>query len=327
MYSQEEIKKIEAIDIIDYCNQNNIDLKSDNERYYRLIEHDSCVIDRKKNAFFWNSKGKGGNVINFVQEFEGVNFRAAMKLLQGGKIEYTNNENIDYIIEPYEYSPKNEVTRFDKARDYLIKERKIDVEIVDDLYDRGLIKQDKNNNVLFLWKDYENVMGCSEQGTFKSEKYKRGSWKSIQKNSTANYGFNVKYGEPKNLKFFESSIDALSYATLNKENLKDTQLVSMEGLKHNTLFNYIIKAKEELGCPPDSISICVDNDQAGRTFSEKFNMLEITRSDGSTYQYGIELPGKTSEKDWDWNDELKEAVKTNEEKTKTKFQQPAGYQR
>lgn len=322
MYSQEEIKKAEAIDIVDYCNQNNIDLKSDNERYYRLLDHDSCVIDRRKNAFFWNSRGKGGNVINFVQEYEGVNFRAAMKLLQEGKNEYVANKVVEYVIEPYEYSAQNEVARFDKARNYLIEERKIDPEIVDDLHERGLIKQDKNNNVLFLWKDHENVMGCSEQGTFKSEKYKRGSWKSIQKNSTANYGFNIKYGDPKHLKFFESSVDALSYATLHKENLKDTQLVSMEGLKHNTLFNYFIKAKEEMGSSPESVSICVDNDKAGRAFAEKFKMYDIE----------VDLPGKENGKDWDWNDELKEKMKSSEEKTKddivkTKFQQYAAKQR
>jgi len=46
MYSEEVIKQVEAIDIIDYCYRNNIDVKSDNERYYRLVEHDSCVIDR-----------------------------------------------------------------------------------------------------------------------------------------------------------------------------------------------------------------------------------------------------------------------------------------
>lgn len=332
MYSQEEIKKAEAIDIVDYCNQNDIALKSDNERYYRLVDHDSCVIDRSKNAFYWNSRSKGGNVINFVQEYEGVNFRAAMKLLQEGKHEYVNNQTVEYVSEPYEYSSQNEVTRFDKARTYLIEERKIDSEIVDDLHNRGLLKQDKNNNVLFLWKEYENVMGCSEQGTFKSDKYKRGSWKSIQKNSTANYGFNVKYGEPKHLKFFESSIDALSYATLHKDKLEDTQLVSMEGLKHNTLLNYVIKAREELGCPPESIAICVDNDKAGRTFADKFRMMEVTRKDGSTYDFEIDLPGKANGKDWDWNDELKEKLKSPEEKAKeeiakTKLYQHAAKQR
>lgn len=316
MYTEEVIKKVTAIDIIDYCDQNNIDVKSDNERYYRLVEHDSCVIDRRKNVFYWNSRGKGGNIINFVQEVEETNFKGAMKRLLEEENDYKTNDSVEYVVEPYEYSPEREVQQFDKARAYLINERKIDADIVDDLHKKGLIKQDKYNNVLFLWKDHENIMGCSEQGTVKSDKFKRGSWKFIQKNSTANYGFNVKYGEPRNLKFFEASIDLLSYATLNKEKLKDTHLISMEGLKHNTVFNYMVKAKQQLNDMPDSISLCVDNDKGGKNFLKKFEMIQVKRKDGSTYDFEAELP-----KDKDWNDQLKLEVKKREERKKQKYQQ------
>ncbi|MEY8742839.1 DUF3991 domain-containing protein [Bacillales bacterium AN1005] len=311
-FTKEHIKKAEAIDIVDYCEQNGIDVKSDNERYYRLVEHDSCVIDRRKNAFYWNSRGKGGNIINFVQEIEQTNFMGAMNSLLNKDYEYQNNKNVKYISEPYEYSAENEVDKFDKAREYLVKERKIDGAIVDYLHNTGIIKQDKNNNVLFLWKDYENVMGCSEQGTVHSDKFKRGSWKSIQKNSTANYGFNFLNGEPKNLKFFESSIDSLSYATLNKGKMKDTWLISMEGLKYNTVLNYVIKAKGILGDAPEHVSLCVDNDAGGQAFVEKLSMLQIKRKDGSMYDFNHELPNRDSGKDW--NEQLKFEVKRGEQK-------------
>jgi len=304
MYTAEKIKKAESVDIVDYCMQNGIDVKTDNERYYRLTDHDSCVIDRKKNAFFWNSRGRGGNVINFLQEYEGIHFKEAMqRLLEEDK--YQQSSKVEFVVEPYEYDPAKEVSYFDKAKSYLTKERKIDPTIVDHLHDRGLLKQDNRNNVLFLWKEYEQVMGCSEQGTIKTDKLKRGSWKSIQKNSTANYGFNVKYGEPKNLKFFESSIDLLSYASLNKEKLQDTQLISMEGLKHNTVTNYLLKSREELGDTPDSVSLCVDNDKAGKTFVEKFQYLQIKKNDGSKYDFDLEFPTMDGCKDW--NDQLKKA--------------------
>lgn len=306
MYKAEEIKIAETIDIIDYCLQNGIDVKNDNERYYRLAEHDSCVIDRKKNAFYWNSRSKGGNVINFLQEYEGINFKVAMEKLLNEDVEYKNNDKVEFVIEPYDYDTSKEVKRFDKANDYLVKERKIDPIIVEDLHKKGLIKQDKFNNVLFIWKDYENVMGCSEQGTVKTDKFKRGSWKSIQKNSSPNFGFNVEYGDPKHLKFFESSIDLLSYATLNKRNLQDTQLISMEGLKHNTVFNYIVKASQKLNDAPDSISICVDNDKAGQTFAEKFTHFQVSKKDGSNYDITIDLPKNQDVKDW--NDQLKKEV-------------------
>ncbi|MBT2604978.1 toprim domain-containing protein [Bacillus sp. ISL-53] len=317
MYTKEDIKKAETIDIIDFCDQNSIDVQSDNERYYRLVEHDSCVIDRRKNVFYWNSKGKGGNVINFVQEVEETNFMGAMNKLLDENHDYQKNENVEFVVVPYEYSPEKEVEKFDKARDYLINERKIDADLVDDLHDKGLIKQDKYNNVLFLWKDYENIMGCSEQGTIKSEKFKRGTWKSVQKNSTANYGFNVKNGEPKHLKFFESSIDLLSHATLNKKELKDTWLISMEGLKHNTVYNYVLKAKEQLKDTPESVSLCVDNDKAGTAFVDKLSLLEVKRKDGTSYSMKQELPTKGK----DWNEQLKLTVKNREESKKRIYKQ------
>ncbi|WP_260288407.1 DUF3991 domain-containing protein [Peribacillus aracenensis] len=317
MYTKEDIKKAEAIDIIDFCAQNSIDVQSDNERYYRLVEHDSCVIDRRKNVFYWNSKGKGGNVINFVQEVEETNFMGAMNRLLDENHDYQKNENVEFVVVLYEYSPEKEVEKFDKARDYLINERKIDAELVDNLHDKGLIKQDKYNNVLFLWKDYENIMGCSEQGTIKSEKFKRGTWKSVQKNSTANYGFNVKNGEPKHLKFFESSIDLLSHATLNKKELKDTWLISMEGLKHNTVYNYVLKAKEQLKNTPESVSLCVDNDKAGTAFVDKLSLLEVKRKDGTSYLMKQELPTKGK----DWNEQLKLTVKNREESKKRIYKQ------
>lgn len=310
MYTKEDINKAVNVDIVDYCKQNNIDLVSDNERYFRLEEHDSLVIDRRKNAYFWNSNGTGGNILNFIQEVEKVNFKEAMtKVLEEGK--YAEKEEIEYVQEPYEYDPTKELTHFEKAREYLINTRGIDPEIVDNLHQKGLLKQDKRNNVLFLWKDYERVMGCSEQGTYHTDRFKRGSWKSVQKNSTADYGFNVKYGDPKNLKFFESSIDLLSYASINKRDLEDTHLISMEGLKHNTVFNYIIKAKQETNESPDSISLCVDNDKAGQNFVEKLSNFQLIKSDGTRKDIQAELP---SSKDGvkDWNDLLKKKRESKE---------------
>ncbi|MFD0199141.1 CHC2 zinc finger domain-containing protein, partial [Streptomyces albidoflavus] len=96
MYTKEEIKRASEIDIIDFCNQNNIAVHSDNERYYRLVEHDSCVIDRRKNVFYWNSKSKGGNVINFVQEIEETNFMGAMKKLLHEDYQYEQNKAVKY---------------------------------------------------------------------------------------------------------------------------------------------------------------------------------------------------------------------------------------
>ncbi|WP_309260494.1 DUF3991 and TOPRIM domain-containing protein [Bacillus cereus] len=317
-YTKEEIEKAASLDIVDYCMQNDIPIKSDSERYYRLADHDSLIIDRKKNQFYWNSRGVNGNIINFVQEVEGASFPGAMQRLLDGEKDYEKSSDVTFVSEPYDYEQfaHKEVDRFDRAKEYLVNDRKIDSQVVDALHNKGLIKQDKYNNVLFLWKDRETgeVMGGSEQGVVKSDKYKRGAWKNIQKNSTANYGFNVLNGEPRNLKFFESSIDLLSYASLHKQDLQDTHLVSMEGLKPQVVFNYYMKSLERIGDVPDSLSLCVDNDRAGKAFAERLIHFRYEKNDGSIVAFKPEYPkAPEGEQKWDWNDECKRVAKQQEQ--------------
>lgn len=331
-YTEEEIEKAASLDIVDYCMQNDIPVKSDSERYYRLAEHDSLIIDRKKNQFYWNSRGVNGNIINFVQEVEGASFPGAMQRLLEGEKDYEKASEVKYVSEPYDYEQfsKKEVSHFDRAKEYLVNDRKIDPQVVEALHNKGLIKQDKYNNVLFLWKDRETgaVMGGSEQGVIKSDKYKRGAWKSIQKNSTANYGFNVLNGEPRNLKFFESSIDLLSYASLHKRDLKDTHLVSMEGLKPQVVFNYYMKSRERLGDEPDSVSLCVDNDNAGRAFVDRLIHLRYEKNDGRVVVIKPEYPkAPEGEKKWDWNDECKHVIKQQELGRKAAYLQQVSRER
>lgn len=62
-----------------------------------------------------------------------------------------------------------------------MNDRKIDPQVVNASHNKGMIKQDKYNNVLFLRKDRETeaVMGGSEQGIAKTDKYKREAWRKI----------------------------------------------------------------------------------------------------------------------------------------------------
>ncbi|EME3488754.1 toprim domain-containing protein [Enterococcus faecium] len=136
--------------------------------------------------------------------------------------------------------------------------------------------------VAFLWKDplTGETVGASYQGTIVDFNRfgKRGTYKHIDKNPTPNHGFNLKIGDPKHLKFFESSIDLLSYAALNREKLQDAWLVSMDGLKHHVISHYVEESISELSRKqtfPQSIEVCVDNDRAGHIFYEKEQMKGI----------------------------------------------------
>lgn len=211
---------------------------------------------------------------------------------------------------PFVYDKTKEATSFEKARHYLVEERKLSPLLVDCLHDKGFIRQDNRNNVLFCWVDKDQIVGVSEKGTVANPNYPNGSWKHIRENSSGDHGFTFSFGQPKHLKFFESSIDALSYATLHPE-IKDTQLVAMEGLKDGAFKQYVEQAIQTLGQKPDSISFCVDNDTGGKNFSSKDSLHAFYEALGGDKLAHIQSefppkpPGLSQTTKWDWNDQLK----------------------
>lgn len=152
--------------------------------------------------------------------------------------------------------------------------------------------------IVFPWKDRhtDQVLGATYQGTIIDyERFgDRGTYKHIDINPTPNHGFNVLLGSPKNLKFFESPIDLLSYVALNRETVKDTWLISMDGLKDAVVGHYVREAVTELAPKeefPESIEICVDNDRAGHIFWDKVHRLGVSNPfTGKAVYFEPDLP-------------------------------------
>ncbi|WP_208423007.1 DUF3991 domain-containing protein [Latilactobacillus fragifolii] len=313
-YNKEDFEKAKQVDIVEFCQANGIALTNDGERYYRLADHDSLVIDRRKNTFYWNSHHKGGDAINFVQtimydDAPHSSIKAVETLLDEDK-NYLKTEQVHFVAEPYQYQNK-EVDRFDRVPQYLHEVRGISKKTINEFYEAGILVQDNFGNAVFKWhgSNPNEIVGASEQGTtINYEKYgKRGTRKIIQKNSTPNFGMSYQIGEPRNLKFFESSIDTMSYRDLHPE-LKDTLLVSMEGLKQNVVNNYLVNNIKTRQAAPDSIEICVDNDEAGQRFYEDLAKVEYTcRYDDRDVRFESGIPNEPDCKDY--NDVLRKQNK------------------
>lgn len=240
-----------------------------------------------------------------MPEGEEVSFQYAVEKLLDQNYKGIDKRNI--VQTKFEYQ-NFEVSNTSKARSYLTEKRKIDEELVNKLFELDLIAQDKRENVVFKWIDYNNnwkITGASVQGT-KERKNGERSYKRIQKNSKSGNGFNLMFGEPRNIKFFESAIDLLSYASLNPEKLEDNWLVSMEGLKRGVVMNSFKSCLDFRNMNEDyavnSVTFCVDNDEAGVTFAEEFIKTlklknTLTNKDES---FILDIPRHTK----DWNDEL-----------------------
>lgn len=297
-----KVDRCKEVDIVDFARSKGLGV-TNKGRDYRLEDHDSFVFDRRKQRFYWNSQGISGDIIELSKLFfvdESIKdskerFQKAVDVIlnEGQNVEKVTNlhfEQASYEHHPEDYQPLSE-----KGRSYLTDVRKLPDSVINGLEKDELIMEIKpkperknylvrddrlDNAVVFLWRDQKtkDVTGASYQGTIiDHERFgDRGTYKHIDKDPTPNEGFNWKFGDPKNLKFFESCIDLTSYAAANRENLKDTWLISMDGLKQNVVANYFAQAVRDLTPSeefPKSLEICVDNDAAGQIFFERVHRL------------------------------------------------------
>ncbi|QAS52325.1 toprim domain-containing protein [Halobacillus litoralis] len=286
--SADQVEVARNVDLIDYLERKGEPLKREG-RYYRHQVHDSLVI--KDQMYAWNSRDeKGAGVINFAKVFYGMSFPEAVLDLnaQGYKVKDTVHEQKPK--EPYQYPSHYEVNDRTKAKDYLTNERKIHPKIVNWLDNKDLIAQDKRGNVVFKWKQQGEIVGADRQGTSSMKDGRM--FKGIDRNSHGSAGFSLDIGKPNSIYLFESPIDALSYWSIKKGKLQDTRLVSMSGLKRQTMIDEIKRMGQE-GHKVNHITFCTDNDRAGRGFAEKYVQL---MSKGVSK---IDLPTKK-----DWNLEL-----------------------
>ncbi|MFC7319844.1 toprim domain-containing protein [Halobacillus campisalis] len=174
-----------------------------------------------------------------------------------------------------------------RAEEYLTYERKIPPEIFNWLDKKDLIAQDKLGNVIFKWKQQGEIVGADRQGTSPMKDGRM--FKEIDKNSRGSPGFSVDIGKPNSIYLFETPIEALSYWGIKKEKLQNTRLVSMTGLKRQTMIDEI-KRMGRKGHKVKQITFCTDNDKAGREFANKYQRLmnkEVFKIDLPANKTGI----------------------------------------
>ena len=173
-YSKEAIHSASEVSIVDY-----VDVTGIGEFIYRkghqyklsINGSDSVVIDINKNLFYHNSVGVKGNIINFIQHFEGLSFGDTVaKLLEfrrEGKVSLQPKQ-VEIKKEPFIYNIEHNPTTY-RIEKYLINERGINPELVKKLISMNLLHEDKYGNAVFDWtetgKGEGARLGATKQGT------------------------------------------------------------------------------------------------------------------------------------------------------------------
>ena len=332
--SKEEAKRLSIISVAE---QLGIELKRTGSYSYTWTEHDSFVIDARKNEFHWNSRTEFGDVIQLVQSIKGVSYKEAMHFLETGEFKQVNSEDQMAPKEPFHYNlERYENQDFSASRTYLKAQRGLSDDTINFFISQGSIAEATRKKgdyfepvIVFKYKDNTGFLaGASLQGIVENRVHypERGRLKQIMRNSDGQLGFSIDIGIPKRLVFAEAPIDLMSYYELHKDRLQDVRLVAMDGIKDGIISRRFIELYAEMNGKSyqvnqnagkaletvarttnyfkddqnqDMITLAVDNDAAGQNF--------ITRLQEKGIPVQIAIPPivQLNQEKEDWNDFLK----------------------
>lgn len=332
--SKEEAKRLSIISVAE---QLGIELKRTGSYSYTWTEHDSFVIDARKNEFHWNSRTEFGDVIQLVQSIKGVSYKEAMHFLETGEFKQVNSEDQMAPKEPFHYNlERYENQDFSASRTYLKAHRGLSDDTINFFISQGSMAEATRKKgdyfepvIVFKYKDNTGFLaGASLQGIVENRVHypERGRLKQIMRNSDGQLGFSIDIGTPKRLVFAEAPIDLMSYYELHKDTLQDVRLVAMDGIKDGIISRRFMELYSEMngrsyqvdqnagkaletvarttnyfkdGQNQDMITLAVDNDAAGHNF--------ITRLQEKGIPIKIAIPPiiQADQEKEDWNDFLK----------------------
>ena len=325
------------LSILSVAEQLGMELKRTGSYSYTWTEHDSFVIDARKNDFHWNSRSEFGDVIQLVQTIQGVTYKEAMHFLETGEFKKVDLAAQIGPKEPFRYSlERYEHPDFKASRSYLRDQRGLSDDTIDFFLSQGSMTEATRKKgdyfelvIVFKYKDNTGFLaGASLQGVVENRVHypERGRLKQIMRNSDGQLGFSVDIGKPKRLVFAEAPIDLMSYYELHKDILQDVRLVAMDGVKEGIISRRFMELYAEMngksyqidqntgkaletvvnttdyfkdGQHQDMITVAVDNDAAGQNF--------ITRLQEKGIPVQIAIPPivQLNQEKEDWNDFLK----------------------
>ena len=332
--SKEEAKRLSIISVAE---QLGIELKRTGSYSYTWTEHDSFVIDAKKNEFHWNSRTEFGDVIQLVQSIKGVSYKEAMHFLETGEFKAVDVEAQTASKEPFSYHlERYENKDFSASRSYLKAQRGLSDDTINFFISQGSMAEATRKKgdyfepvIVFKYKDTTGFLaGASLQGIVENREHypERGRLKQIMRNSDGKLGFSIDIGNPKRLVFAEAPIDLMSYYELHKDTLQDVRLVAMDGVKEGIISRRFMELYAEIndksyqinqntgkalelvvrttnyfkdGQHQDMITLAVDNDMAGHKF------ITSLQEKGIPVQIAIPPILQRNQEKEDWNDFLK----------------------
>lgn len=301
-YDPSVIQKVKNIDLLTYLQNYDPDnLVKFSRDTYCTKEHDSLKISN--GMWYWFSKGFGGvSALDYLIKVKNKLFTEAVEILldKVDTITRVSTKSVKKSI-PEKFIIPEKNSNNDIVRNYLYS-RGIDKEIIEECISKGLLYEDKYHNAVFLGYDKFNKIRYAFLRGTNNTRYMKEAYGSHKA-----FSFKLdSYEESENLHLFESAIDLLSYATLNKNSYFYENLLSLAGVyqsqkniedsKLPLVLNYYLNQHPNI----KKIYLHLDNDKVGRESTKTLKYL---------LEKNYEVVDEPSKIGKDFNDYLKIKMK------------------
>lgn len=233
---------------------------------YQWKEHDSLKIDTRKNYFYWNAQGFGGDPIKLAQTIMECSYGEAVRFLTGKEISKFDKA----LVPKREFSYKLKDSPNPVAmRDYLKNERYLSDETINYFIKQGVLSQANFKDIgterydpVIVFKHFDSnhkMQGMALQGTQNDFELYPSKGKLKKTIGDGLYGCVVKVGNPPVMEgdklnsnanvsseqnplkiiVFEAPIDMMSYYELFKDKIGDAYLMAMSGLKKGAVSTFL----------------------------------------------------------------------------------------
>ena len=273
--TQEQITQAREVDLLAYLLSHESGVLKQEGANYRHNEHDSLVYVASKNYWYWNSRGRKINAVDYLMEIRGYSFVEAVERLIGSGTPAVSHYTASGSWEqrkPVEKKP----FRLPKGKrcatfavSYL-QRRGVHSDIIRRCMQLGLFYESRYNNEAVCVYTY--IYYDTGTGRFACVRGIAGDLKKDISGSDKRFSFCYPPDQPgsRHLAVFEAPIDALSHATLQK--LEGWQWngyrLSLGGTSPVALVAFLERHPEIT-----RVALYLDNDLAGRVNARKIKAL------------------------------------------------------
>ena len=285
-FTDEQKQAARETDLVAFLQRRGEGLKRSGSEYEWRDGAQKVTI--RGNVWFHQYERVGGDAIDFVRRFYGMDYPQAVELLLDGHAGFerpTQHTAIQQKPTKKFLLPKRNNTMH-RVYAYLLQQRGIDREVLNVFVRKKMIYESaEHHNAVFVGYDQDGIACHAHKRGTNSQS----SYKGNQDGSRPEFSFHWR-GQSDRLYFLEAPIDLLSFISLNKTNWQEHSYAAACGVSDHVLWQRM-KDNSKL----NHVCLCLDNDEArqsaARHISEKLNTHGISNE--------VLIPTRK-----DWNEDI-----------------------